>query len=76
MIRSRAEEHLNNLQMMTLEYNHVTNLMQTCFFNKDKLSKGTLRNFQSLCQTTAALGLVPNEDDDLSDLVLEKENEL
>ena len=56
--------------MMTLEYNHVTNLMQTCFLNKDKLSKGTLRNFQSLCSATAALELVPNEDDDLSDLFL------
>jgi hypothetical protein len=50
--------------------------MQTCFFSKEKLSKGTLRNFQSLCLQTESLGLSPNEDDELVDLILEKESEI
>lgn len=52
MIRSQTLEQLSQLQIMTLENDHVTNLMETCFFNKEKLSKGTLRNFQSLCTMT------------------------
>jgi hypothetical protein len=50
--------------------------MQTSIFSKDKLSKGTLRNFQSLCSLTSTLGIVPTEDENLVDLILEKENEL
>ena len=50
--------------------------MQTCFIPKDKLSKGTSRNFQSLSQIITAFELKPHVNDDIYGLVQDKYFEL
>ena len=72
MMQSEAREKLAKLELMNLEYTHAENLMQTCFIPKDKLSKGTSRNFQSLSQIITAFELKPHVNDDISGLVQEK----
>lgn len=48
MLKSKASDHLDQLRLMTLEYNHCQNLMYSSLLKTDRLSKGTLRNFQTL----------------------------
>ena len=72
MMQNEASEKLAKLNLMNLEFTHAENLMQTCFISRDKLSKGTSRNFQFLCQIITAFELKPHENDVITELVQEK----